>query len=151
MKHFGIALALGFIALLGIIIYTVPNGPERIVNSLIQLAGIALIMAGTSGLIVSLGFAIGYSGRNLLQHRTPTVERERHIIERHTHTLDGRMPGAPQIMTIPGAFDQYPADYTRYIDGAHADAAHQLPSPVQPTQQQPIQVDLDAVYQPGSW
>jgi len=151
MKNFGIALALGFIALLGLIIYTTPRGPERIVNGILDGGAIILILTGASGLIVSIGFAVGYAGRNLLQHRTPTVEKERHIIERHTHTLDGRMPGTPQIMTIPGAFDQYPADYTRYIDGAHADAAHQLPSPAQPTQQQPIQVDLDAVYQPASW
>jgi hypothetical protein len=143
MKNFGVSLALALVALLGLIIYSVPDGPERIVYGLIQAVGIALIMAGTSGVIVSIGFAVGYSGRNLLQHRTPNVERERHTIERHTHTLDGRMPGQPQIMTIPNAFGQY-------IAGARTDAQHQLPAP-QGQEQPPVQVDLDSVYQPAEW
>jgi hypothetical protein len=150
MKNFGVSLALALVALLGLIIYSVPDGPERIVYGLIQAVGIALIMAGTSGVIVSIGFAVGYSGRNLLQHRTPNVERERHTIERHTHTLDGRMPGQPQIMTIPSAFDQYPAQFGQYIAGARTDAQHQLPAP-QGQEQPPVQVDLDSVYQPAEW
>ena len=150
MKNFGVALALGFVALLGLIIYTTPRGPERIVDGLIHGVAIVLIMAGASGLIVSIGFAVGYSGRNLLQHRTPNVERERHTIERHTHTLDGRMPGQPQIMTLPGAFDQYPAQFGQYIAGARTDAQHQLPAP-QGQEQPPVHVDLDAVYQPAEW
>jgi hypothetical protein len=149
MKNFGVSLALGFVALLGLIIYTTPRGPERIVNGILDGGAIVLILAGASGLIVSLGFAIGYAGRNLLQHRTPTVERERHIIERHTHTLDGRMPGQPQIMTLPGAFDQYPAQFGQYIAGARTDAQHQLPAPQ--GEASPVQVDLDSVYQPAEW
>jgi hypothetical protein len=150
MKNFGITLALGMVTLLGLVIYTTPNGPERIVSSMIQGVGILLIMAGTSGLIVSLGFAIGYASRNALQHRTPVgtdrvVER---IIERHT--LDGRLPQAPQIMTLPGAFDQYPTEFGNYIAGARTDAQHQLGAPPQPAQQ-PIPADLDAIYQPAEW
>jgi hypothetical protein len=149
MKNFGVSLALGFVALLGLIIYTTPRGPERIVNGILDGGAIVLILAGVSGLIVSLGFAIGYAGRNLLQHRTPNVERERHIIERHTHTLDGRLPGQPQIMTLPGAFDQYPAQFGQYIAGARTDAQHQLPAPQ--GEASPVQVDLDSVYQPAEW
>jgi hypothetical protein len=157
MKNFGVSLALGFVALLGLIIYTIPRGPEIVLYSLIDGLAILLIMTGTSGLIVSIGFAVGYASRNALAHRTPNVERERHIIERHTHTLDGRMPGQPQIMTIPGAFDQYPAQFGQYIAGARTDAQHQLPAPAgqeQPPavqEQPPVQVDLDAVYQPAEW
>jgi hypothetical protein len=151
MKNFGLALGLGFVALLGLIIYTTPRGPERIIDGLIHGVAIVLIMAGTSGLIVSIGFAVGYASRNALAHRTPNIERER-IIERHTHTLDGRMPGQPQIMTIPGAFDQYPAQFGQYIAGAHTDAQHQLPAPNgHQEHQSPVQVDLDAVYQPAEW
>ena len=152
MKNFGVSLALGFVALLGLIIYTTPNGPERIVSSLIQGIGLVLIMAGASGLIVSIGFAVGYASRNALAHRTPNVERERHIIERHTHTLDGRVPGQPQIMTLPGTFDQYPAQFGQYIAGARTDAQHQLPAPNGAQEPAPpVHVDLDAVYQPAEW
>jgi hypothetical protein len=150
MKNFGVALALGFVALLGLIIYTTPRGPERIVNGVLDGGAMILIMAGASGLIVSVGFAIGYASRNALAHRTPNVERERHIIERHTHTIDGRLPQAPQIMTLPGAFDQYPSQFGQYIAGARTDAQHQLPAPT--GQEQPsVQVDLDAVYRPAEW
>lgn len=150
MKNFGVALALGFVGLLGLVIYTTPRGPERIINGIIDGGAILLITAGACGLIVSFGFAIGYAARNALQHRTPTVERERHIIERHTHTLDGRVPGQPQILTLPGQFDQYPAQFGQYIAGARTDAQHQLGAPQQPAEQ-PIPVDLDAVFQPAEW
>jgi hypothetical protein len=150
VKNFGVSLALGLVTLLGLIIYTTPNGPERVVNNLIAGVGILLICAGASGLIVSLGFAIGYAGRNLLEHKTPvgTERVERHIIERHT--LDGRAPGQPQILTLPGAFDQYPAQYGQMIAGARTDAQHQLSAPAQ-TAEQPVLVDVDAVYQPAEW
>lgn len=150
MKNFGVSLALGLVTLLGVIIYTTDRGPERIVDGMIQGVGAVIVMAGASGLIVSLGFAVGYAGRNLLEHKTPvgTDRVERHVIERHT--LDGRMPGQPQIMTLPGAFDQYPAQYGQMIAGARADAQHQLSAPGQ-TAEQPIQVDVDAVYQPAEW
>lgn len=150
MKSFGVSLALGFVALLGLIIYTTPRGPERIVDGILHGFAIVLILAGASGLIVSTGFAVGYAARNALAHRAPNIERER-IIERHTHTLDGRMPGQPQIMTIPGAFDQYPAQFGQYISGAHTDAQHQLTAPNVTQEPAPVQVDVDAVYQPAEW
>ena len=150
MKNFGISLGLGFVALLGLIIYTTPRGPERIVDGLIHGVAIVLIMAGASGLIVSIGFSVGFAGRNLMEHKTPvgTERVERHVIERHT--LDGRAPGQPQILTLPGAFDQYPAQYGQMIAGARTDAQHQLSAPGQ-TAEQPVQVDVDAVYQPAEW
>lgn len=149
MKNFGIALALGFIGLLGLVIYTTPRGPERVVDGIITGGAMILIMAGASGLIVSIGFAVGYAARNALQHRTPIgTERIERIIERHT--LDGRLPQAPQIMTLPGAFDQYPSEFGNYIAGARSDAQHQLSAPSQPAQQL-IPADLDAVFQPAEW
>jgi hypothetical protein len=53
-------------------------------------------------------------------------------------------------MTIPNAFDQYPAQFGQYIAGARTDAQHQLPAP-QGQEQPPVQIDLDAVYQPAEW
>jgi hypothetical protein len=150
VKNFGTILGLGLVILLGLIIYTTDHGPERIVDGIIQGVGAMIVLAGASGLIVSLGFAVGYAGRNLLEHKTPvgTERVERHVIERHT--LDGRMPGQPQIMTLPGAFDQYPAQYGQMIAGARVDAQHQLSAPAK-TAEQSVQVDVDAVYQPAEW
>lgn len=149
MKNFSVSLALGLVALLGLIIYTTPRGPERIVDGILTAISIMLITGGASGLIVSLGWAIGYASRNALEHRAPNVERETRIIERHT--IDGRIPHAPQIMTMPGAFDQYPAQFGQYINGARVDAAHQLQPPAQTGAPQLEAADLDAIYQPAEW
>jgi hypothetical protein len=53
-------------------------------------------------------------------------------------------------MTLPGAFDQYPAQFGQYIAGARTDAQHQLNPPSAPAEQ-PVQINLDAAYQPAEW
>lgn len=78
----------------------------------------------------------------------PVVERQ--IVKETVHHYDGRLPGQPQVLTLPGAYDRYPAEFGRIVEGGRVDGlyAHQVGAPIEAQAQL---VDVDAIYTPAEW
>lgn len=134
MKNTGIALALGVCVVFGVVILVMPKGPETVVRSLLNSVSMLVIFVGLSGLIASLGWAYGTAKRGANAHKA-TGETQRiteRVIERHT--LDGRVPHAPQLLSVPGMFDAYPGAFGAEVHGAAIDNRYQreLAQPEQP-------------------
>ena len=134
MKHTGVALALGTCVVVGVVILVMPKGPETVIRSLLDYFLMLVIFFGLSGLIAASGWAYGTAKRGANAHKA-TNETQRiteRVIERHT--LDGRVPHAPQVLPVPGMFDAYPAAFGAEVHGAAIDHRYQreLAQPEQP-------------------
>jgi hypothetical protein len=70
--------------------------------------------------------------RTPIRQRTKTQRITERVIERHT--LDGRVPHAPQLLPVPGMFDAYPGAFGAEVHGAAVDQRYQreLAQPEQP-------------------
>lgn len=133
MKNFGVSLALGLCAVLALIIVLAPDGPDRVVGDLLQGFMILVIFIALSILIAAAGWSYGTAARGHNEHKAhPETHRVIERVERHT--LDGRVPHAPQILPMPGMFDAYPGAFGAEVHGAAIDQRYQreLAQPEQP-------------------
>lgn len=134
MKNTGVALALGLCVVAGVIVLVTPKGPETVIRELLNAISMLVIFFGLSGLIAASGWAWGTAKRGANAHKA-TNETQRiteRVIERHT--LDGRVPHAPQLLSVPGMFDAYPGAFGAEVHGAAIDNRYQreLAQPEQP-------------------
>lgn len=123
MKNTGVALALGTCVVFGVVILVMPKGPETVVRSLLNAISMLVIFFGLSGLIAASGWAYGTAKRGANAHKATNETTRVERIERTV--LDGRVPHAPQILSVPGMFDAYPGAFGAEVHGAAVDQRYQ--------------------------
>ncbi|MCB0246175.1 MAG: hypothetical protein KDI12_22360, partial [Anaerolineae bacterium] len=124
-----VLLFIGLACLVGVLVLgaKVVNdvGSARIVHDLETLGAVVLFIIGAVALTLAGGWSAARVNETRHAHKAQPLERQ---VIRETRILDGRTPGQPQILTVPGAFDMYPAQFAQEFGQQRAQVQHDAPA-----------------------
>ena len=124
-----VLLFIGLACLVGVLVLgaKVVNdvGSARIVHDLETLGAVVLFIIGAVALTMAGDWSAARVNETRHAHKAQPLERQ---VIRETRILDGRTPGQPQILTVPGAFDMYPAQFAQEFGQQRAQVQHDAPA-----------------------